>query len=52
MSSSDHEGDYNYRVAWTPRLFDRFKVFNGYDLRKFLPLLIYDGGDLALPDSP
>jgi hypothetical protein len=46
-SFSDHEGDYGYRMAWTPRLFDRFKELHGYDLRKFLPLLIYDGGDLA-----
>jgi hypothetical protein len=46
-SFADHEGDYGYRIAWTPRLFDRFKELKGYDLRKFLPLLIYDGGDLA-----
>jgi len=46
-SFSDHEGDYGYRIAWTPRLFAAFEGRAGYDLRKMLPLLIYDGGDLA-----
>jgi hypothetical protein len=46
-SFSDHEGDYGYRIAWTPRLFSAFQERAGYDLRKVLPLLIYDGGDLA-----
>ena len=44
-SFSDHEGDYGYRIAWTPKLFDAFQQRNGYDLRTVLPLLIYDGGD-------
>ena len=44
-SFSDHEGDYGYRIAWTPKLFDAFQQRNGYDLRTALPLLIYDGGD-------
>ncbi|MGA7710149.1 MAG: glycosyl hydrolase [Acidobacteriaceae bacterium] len=44
-SFSDHEGDYGYRIAWTPRLFEAFQQRNGYDLRTVLPLLIYDGGD-------
>jgi hypothetical protein len=44
---SDHEGDYGYRIAWTPRLFAEFQEHAGYDLRKVLPLLIYNGGDLT-----
>lgn len=44
-SFSDHEGDYGYRIAWTPRLFSAFNQRTGYDLRKMLPLLIYRGGD-------
>lgn len=44
-SFSDHEGDYGYRIAWTPKLFAAFQQRNGYDLRRMLPLLIYSGGD-------
>jgi len=44
-SFADHEGDYGYRIAWTPALFDAFRQRTGYDLQKVLPLLIYDGGD-------
>jgi hypothetical protein len=44
---SDHEGDYGYRIAWTPQLFAAFQRRTGYDLRKTLPLLIYNGGDLT-----
>ncbi|MBW4027461.1 MAG: hypothetical protein HIU93_08670 [Acidobacteria bacterium] len=44
-SFADHEGDYGYRIAWTPELFQAFEKRTGYDLRKVLPLLIYDGGD-------
>jgi hypothetical protein len=44
---SDHEGDYGYRIAWTPSLYSAFQERAGYDLRKMLPLLIYDGGDLT-----
>jgi len=44
-SFADHEGDYGYRIAWTPALFDAFARRSGYDLHKVLPLLIYDGGD-------
>ena len=44
-SFADHEGDYGYRIAWTPALFQTFEQRTGYDLRKFLPLLIYDGGN-------
>jgi hypothetical protein len=43
-SFSDHEGDFGYRIGWTPALFDTFTHRTGYDLRKVLPLLIYDGG--------
>ncbi len=46
-SFSDHEGDYGYRIAWTPQLFSAFQQRAGYDLRKMLPLLIYDGGDVT-----
>jgi hypothetical protein len=46
-SFSDHEGDYGYRIAWTPKLFAAFQDRTGYDLRKMLPLLIYNGGDLT-----
>ncbi len=46
-SFSDHEGDYGYRIAWTPQLFTAFHERTGYDLRKMLPLLIYNGGDLT-----
>lgn len=41
---SDHEGDYGYRIAWTPGLFDRFRQAKGYDLRPWLPLLLLEGG--------
>jgi hypothetical protein len=47
-SFSDHEGDYGYRIAWTPALFDTFARRTGYDLHKVLPLLIYEGGDSTL----
>jgi len=40
----DHEGDYGYRIAWTPQLFDTFRRLKGYDLRKSLPLLMYEAG--------
>ena len=46
-SFSDHEGDYGYRIAWTPALFAAFQKSSGYDLKKCLPLLIYDSGNLA-----
>ncbi len=46
-SFSDHEGDYGYRIAWTPQLFTAFQRRAGYDLRKMLPLLIYNGGDVT-----
>jgi hypothetical protein len=46
-SFSDHEGDYGFRIAWTPQLFASFQQRTGYDLHKMLPLLIYDGGDLT-----
>ena len=37
-SFADHEGDYGYRIAWTPALFDAFLERRGYDLHKVLPL--------------
>lgn len=45
---ADHEGDYGYRIAWTPALFDTFARRAGYDLHKVLPLLIYEGGDSTI----
>jgi hypothetical protein len=47
-SFADHEGDYGYRIAWTPALFETFEQRTGYDLHKVLPLLIYDGGDSTI----
>ena len=47
-SFADHEGDYGYRIAWTPALFDTFAQRTGYDLHKVLPLLIYEGGDSTI----
>jgi hypothetical protein len=44
---SDHEGDYGGRIAWTPALFGRFRDMKGYDLRKYLPLLLFDGGKIT-----
>jgi hypothetical protein len=44
---SDHEGDYGSRIAWTPALFDTFRNMKGYDVRKFLPLLLFDGGKIT-----
>jgi hypothetical protein len=40
----DNEGDYGNHIAWTPALFDVFRAEKGYDLRKYLPLLAYEGG--------
>jgi hypothetical protein len=47
-SFADHEGDYGYRIAWTPALFDTFARRTGYDLHKVLPLLIYQGGNSTI----
>ncbi len=44
---SDHEGDYGYRLAWTPTLFDEFRRRKGYDLVPHLPLLLEDGGQIT-----
>jgi hypothetical protein len=41
---ADHEGDDGCRIAWTPALFDEFAKEKGYDLRRALPLLYFDGG--------
>jgi hypothetical protein len=40
----DHEGDYGYRIAWTPALFETFRQMKGYDLRMSLPMLMHEGG--------
>ncbi|MEO6828639.1 MAG: glycosyl hydrolase, partial [Acidobacteriaceae bacterium] len=44
---ADHEGDYGHRIAWTPGMFKEFEKAKGYDLRKYLPLLVYEGGRLT-----
>ena len=41
---SDHEGDFGARIAWTPTLFEEFQRHKGYDLRRFVPLLLFEGG--------
>jgi len=46
-SYADHEGDYGNRIAWTPGFFETFQKTKGYDLRKYLPLLMVDGGKLT-----
>jgi hypothetical protein len=40
----DHEGDYGYRLGWTPALPEEFHRRKGYDLVPWLPLLLEDGG--------
>ncbi|MEN6608240.1 MAG: glycosyl hydrolase, partial [Bryobacteraceae bacterium] len=44
---TDHEGDYGRRIAWTPRFFSEFQRMKGYDMRKFLPVLSFDGGTVT-----
>ena len=46
-SFSDHEGDFGYRIGYTPALFEAFEKRNGYDLRPVLPLLVYDSTTVA-----
>ena len=43
----DHEGYYGHPIAWSPDLFRAFQEAKGYDLRPYLPLLLYDGGRLT-----
>jgi hypothetical protein len=43
----DNEGDYGNHIAWTPALFSVFRAKKGYELEKYLPLLIYEGGKLT-----
>jgi len=44
---SDHEGDYGRRIAWTPRLLETFQKMKGYDVRRFLPALMFDSGKIT-----
>jgi hypothetical protein len=44
---SDHEGDYGRRIAWTPLFFETFQKMKGYDMRPFLPALMFDSGHLT-----
>ena len=40
----DNEGDYGNYIAWTASLFEEFQAAKGYELEKYLPLLVYEGG--------
>ena len=40
----DNEGEYGNPVAWTPGIFERFQAEKKYDLKRNLPLLVYEGG--------
>ncbi len=40
----DHEGDYGWRLAWTPKLFESFKALKGYDLVPLLPAVLEEAG--------
>ncbi|MCX6621803.1 MAG: glycosyl hydrolase, partial [Acidobacteria bacterium] len=44
---SDHEGDYGRRIAWTPLFFETFQKMKGYDVRKYLPALLFDSGRIT-----
>jgi len=40
----DNEGEYGNPIAWTPGIFERFQAEKKYDLKRNLPLLVYEGG--------
>jgi len=40
----DNEGEYGNPIAWTPGIFERFQTEKNYDLKRNLPLLVYEGG--------
>ena len=40
----DSEGTYGGPFVWTPRFLDTFQAQKHYDPRKYLPLLLHDGG--------
>ncbi len=44
---SDHEGDYGRRIAWTPEFFETFQKMKGYDMRRYLPALMFDSGRIT-----
>lgn len=44
---ADHEGSYGDKLPWTPRLFEAFRRYAGYDLVGRLPGLTYDIGQLT-----
>lgn len=44
---SDHEGDYGRRIAWTPKFFETFQKMKGYDMRRYLPALMFDSGKIT-----
>ena len=41
LTLADHEGAYGSPIAYTPTLWKTFTERHGYDLRKFLPLLVH-----------
>lgn len=43
----DSEGGFGGPLVWTPEFFSRFEGKYGYDVRRLLPLLVYDGGDIT-----
>jgi hypothetical protein len=43
----DSEGCYGGPLVWTPQFFSTFEKRKGYDFRKYLPLLVHEGGDIT-----
>lgn len=43
----DSEGSFGGPIVWTPGVFETFQAKKGYDLRKYLPLLVNDGGPIT-----
>jgi len=43
----DSEGSFGGPIVWTPAFFESFQAKKGYDFRKYLPLLVHDGGPIT-----
>jgi len=43
----DSEGSFGGPIVWTPEFFETFQARKGYDFRRFLPLLVNDGGAIT-----
>jgi len=43
----DSEGSLGGPIVWTPDFFESFQTTKGYDFRKYLPLLVHDGGAIT-----